>query len=354
MLHRDHRTLNATVCFVVSLYVFGCSASSAERGSGTTVLGAGTGGSGSGAGITGGTGNSGSTGNTGSGTGGKVGTPANGSGANTGFNIDGGLGGPVGSGGPVALHPEIPEICDGIDNDVNGVVDDLDVGNDGICDCLKVATLGVRGTAGVGDVFATWLASRSVSGAVDLGSMVLTPALLAPFQVIVSQNVSEIGRAYSASEIQALNDWIKQGGGFMTMIGYADQSEIVNVNSLLAPVGMSYGEEQILAKMGGNTIPVAMWQTHPVTTGITRIGIDNGYPVAGTGMTLATEGGHDVLKVQEVVKGRVLMWGDEWITFNTEWVDHKDYQVEAFWLNMIKWLTPPKQCQVPIPPITIK
>ena len=29
-----------------------------------------------------------------------------------------------------------PETCDGIDNDGNGIVDDVDVGHDGVCDCL--------------------------------------------------------------------------------------------------------------------------------------------------------------------------------------------------------------------------
>ena len=66
--------------------------------------------------------------------------------------------------------------------------------------------------------------------------------------------------------------------------------------------------------------------------------------------TIATGGGFDVGKVQEVGKGHVFLSGDEWITYNSEWNDHPDYQVQQMWLNTIKWLTVAGQCQVTIPP----
>jgi hypothetical protein len=44
------------------------------------------------------------------------------------------------------------------------------------------------------------------------------------------------------------------------------------------------------------------------------------------------------------------VWGDEWITYDSEWQDVEDQQVELFWLNILKWLSPPMTCQVPIPP----
>lgn len=243
-----------------------------------------------------------------------------------------------------------PEICDSIDNDGNGIIDDVDRGGDGICDCLRIATLGAAGTAGVGNVFAAWLDARSDLGATNLGDQELTPALLAGYQVIVAQNLKNRPNPITQAEVDALQAWIKAGGGFMTLIGYSDSSERTNVNKLLEPYGMNYEPTPILAKQGGSTIAITNWVAHPVTADVTRLGVDNGYAVAGNGSILATEQGFNLLQVKEVDQGHVLMWGDEWITFDSEWSGHPDYQVERFWLNAIKWLTPTKQCQVALPP----
>jgi hypothetical protein len=265
---------------------------------------------------------------------GSSGTPAT--------NSSGASGAPRGNG--------TPEICDGIDNDANGVIDDLDVGHDGICDCLRIATLGKSGFAGDSGVFGTWLNSRSAKGATALEGQVLTPALLNQYQVIVAQNLQAIQRSYSADEVAAFSAWVKAGGGFITLIGYGDPTEVVNVNSLLAPFGTKYGSQPILSKSTAKTVAISTWTAHPVTEGILKVGVDNGYDVEGTGATLAMEAGHVVLKAQEVGAGHVLVWGDEWITFNSEWVGQSDYQVERFWVNMIKWSSPVKECQVPVPP----
>lgn len=250
------------------------------------------------------------------------------------------------------------EVCDGIDNDGDGRIDNIDRGNDGICDCLLIATLGVKGTVGDSDVFKTWLNGKSDVGAADLGNAILTPELLAKYQVIVAQNVKG-NHAYSDDEVKALKAWVDKGGGFLTLIGYSDAGEADNVNRLLAPLGTRYNNVQILGKGSGSTVPVTLWKPSPVTEGVSIVGIDNGYEVQGNGSTPAPELAsakekdgskqYVVLRGQPVGSGHVLTWGDEWITFNGEWKDHADYQVERFWLNMIKWLTPATQCQVPIP-----
>lgn len=282
---------------------------------------------------------------------GAGGSSGNGTGAGNGkagldLNIgDGGTPNP----GPGMGQGGSTEVCDGEDNDGDGETDNIDKDSDGVCDCLLIATLGVKGTSGQGDVFAAWLTARSDNGAADLADQTLTPALLAKYQVIVAQDVHK-NHEYSADEVAALEAWVKQGGGFMTLIGYSNAGEAKNVNRLLAPYGMSYTDEQILQKSGNSTIPITNWTPHPIDMGVTQVGVDNGYPVAGMGDVIATGGKWNVASVQEIDKGHVFLWGDEWVTYNSEWNDHPEYQVQLFWLNAIKWLTVRDQCQVVIPP----
>jgi hypothetical protein len=243
-----------------------------------------------------------------------------------------------------------PETCDGVDNNCDGIVDNVDKNGDGICDCLLIATLGLAGTWGNGDVFATWLSARSNNGAADLADQTLTPELLAKYQVIVAQDVHS-NHAYTDAEAQALFAWVKAGGGFMTLIGYAETGEEANVNRLLAPFSMSYADREVLPARGNATIPITDWVAHPIDQGVTAVGVDQGCPVQGMGTVIARNGSYDMALAQEVLPGHVFMWGDEWITYDSEWQQRTDYQVELLWVNAIKWLTKVSTCQVPIPPV---
>lgn len=292
------------------------------------------------------------------GTGGSSGVGGGVSGAGNGTGTDTGAGGSTGSGAS-------SEACDGLDNDGDGTIDNVDVGGDGVCDCLRIATLGFPGQWGQGDVFTDWLHGKSLQGVEALEGAELTAERLASYQVIIVQDVREgspgqagkgqgIGRAYSAAEVEALHQWVRGGGGLATLTGYADSSEITNVNALLAPFGVSYGAGSILFGGGGATAPVTHWATHPLTDGVTRVGADNGYPVLGAGTVIAYEpnpGSSDVARAVEEELGHVYVWGDEWVTYNSEWTGHPDYQVSRFWLNALKWLTRSDRCQVALPEI---
>jgi hypothetical protein len=226
----------------------------------------------------------------------------------------------------------------------------------------RIATLGYAGPWGQGNVFTDWLQTKSAQGTTGLANAALTPALLAPYQVIVVQDVRAgspgqsgvgqgLGRSFSADEVEALRQWVAQGGGLMTLIGYADPSEVTNVNLLLTPYGLSYGSGQILAGGGGVTVPVTHWATHELAAGVTRVGVDNGYPVLGGGTLVAWEPSEDqaVARAVETGNGHVLAWGDEWITYNSEWTGKPEYQVAHFWANALGWLSKTYGCQVPIP-----
>lgn len=86
---------------------------------------------------------------------------------------------------------------------------------------------------------------------------------------------------------------------------------------------------------------------------ITAVGVDNGYEsqsAQNAGTVIATQSGYSVGRALEFGTGKLFQWGDEWITYDSEWTGHPDYQAQLFWLNIIKWLTPAQVCQVSIPP----
>jgi hypothetical protein len=255
------------------------------------------------------------------------------------------------------------ERCDGLDNDGNGIVDDVDAQQDGVCDCLNIATIGEIGPwSNGGNVFKTWLSSRSPIAATDLGDAVLTDEVLAPFQVIVilyaavmdlQGNNGRMLRAhhvFSDDEVAAFSRWVRAGGGVMTTSGYTydEGKEVANVNRLLAPFGMGYGTTK--RDLGGTC---ERWLPHPVTDEVMRIiTMDGVEPDGSAGTTLAYDSSQRVaLQVAEADAGHVIVWGDDWITYDSEWQNIRDQQVERFWLNILKWLSPGKVCQVAISPV---
>jgi hypothetical protein len=330
---------------VVGVATTACSASSGNGERETSGLGSGASGNSGGSG-------GGSSGGSSSGGGASNGSGATGAGTN--IDID-----PLEDGGGTGGSPET---CDGIDNDNNDIVDDLDVGKDGVCDCLNIATIGDLGpwSDGTG-VFATWLAARSPLGATALGDEVLTDEVLAPFQVVVTlhtQNAEIFGdnavaaahHVFTEAETTAMTKWVENGGGLMTTSGYnyCGNLEEQNLNTLISPLGFGYEPGGCIGE------DIIEWIEHPVTDGIEMVNIVNGGQGDGTGTPLGFDSQQRVaLQVVEAGMGRSVMWSDEWITYDSEWADTENQQIERFWLNILKWLSPAKECQVPIPP-TIK
>jgi len=241
--------------------------------------------------------------------------------------------------------------CDGVDDDGNGVVDDVDAAGDGVCDCLSIATLGLHGEWGAGDVVSGWLRDRITSSVTDLDDETLTLDLLRPFQVLLVRDISSNhnpGLSFSAEEAQALWQWVREGGGLMTLIGYSDAGEINNVNTLLSPFSLRYGADQIIPGQGA-AAAITEWFEHPVTAGVKSVGADNGYPALGQGTVIAADDGYDVGIAVTIGDGHVLVWGDEWVTYEDEWIGDSSFQVDVFWQNSLRWLTRANECQVPAP-----
>ena len=116
------------------------------------------------------------------------------------------------------------EVCDGMDNDRNGIIDDVDMQSDGVCDCLNIATIGEIGPwSDGGNVFKSWLNERSPTPVKELGDAILTDELLKPFQVIVILYAATVdlngtnGRMlrahheFSDEEVAAFSRWVRSG-----------------------------------------------------------------------------------------------------------------------------------------------
>lgn len=263
----------------------------------------------------------------------------------------------------VAVHREV---CDGVDNDWNGVVDDLDTNSDGLCDCLRIGVFGYPGSRAM-DQLQGLMHSRAVPTGI-LAGKVMTAELLSMFDIVLVQDVQDgqatgtvgtegngigIGRVFSDAEIKALLAWVSAGGGLMSLSGYtANPAEVTNVNRLLSPFGMSYAP-QIVLNAGGATasVPVTHWEsTHPLARSVTRVGVATANPVSGGALVAwePTPGSFDVGRAVEWGRGHVFVWADEWITYDSDW-GTAEYQNKRLWLNSFKWLSVNGYCQVPVP-----
>jgi hypothetical protein len=242
--------------------------------------------------------------------------------------------------------------CDQLDNDCDGSVDNIDVGKDGICDCLNIGILGATGFAPNAN-FEAWLEDQGSAVTRTLlanNPGVVTPAFLGQFDLVL---VDRIERALSPAEAAALEAFIKTDGrGMITLIGYNFDNnnpapERDRANTALAPFGLAYQGGYF-----GNAVIPTFDQKHPISMGIFDVNfaggiapIDNGKQ--GTSAIFATvEGSNAGLAHQTAMNGgRVVVWGDEWITFDSDWLGYAD--VQKFWVNMVSWAKPQDFCGVP-------
>jgi hypothetical protein len=253
----------------------------------------------------------------------------------------------------IEIVPPNGEVCDRRDNDDNGIVDDADVEGDGVCDCLKIASMGRPGAFGKGDLqFRTWPNAMAQNHVVSLGDAQLSAELLAEYDVLIVLNVSTVAsvsgekvhHVFSDDEVSAFERWVRAGGGAFTTAGYSGEiaAEVANVNKLLAPFKLAYSPSQY-----GLDGIITRWSAHPITEGVRRVYAEAGLvPDGPSALTLATDPTeHVALQVPKEDSAKIIVWGDEWITYASQWQAEADQQVERFWVNALTWLSRESSCQ---------
>lgn len=136
----------------------------------------------------------------------------------------------------------------------------------------------------------------------------ITPDALVGVDVFVT---GLVGANYLPSEVTALHDFVSSGGGLFVNhgAGLSSDSFVPTLNQLLLPSGIVLSTDELFP--GG--VVVSGFAMHPVTEGLTSIGLDYVRTIASVGSPAIdlTTGGPDVFAAAEVGSGRVVVLTDE-------------------------------------------
>jgi hypothetical protein len=232
------------------------------------------------------------------------------------------------------------QTCDGIDDDCNGFIDDIDEGGDGICDCLAIALIGTPGGL-ASSQFQQWLIDRG-SSADRIDPALVDATVLDAYDVVI---LDQLTREYTAAEATAFDTWVSAGGGLMSMTGHTASTVSAQQwpNSILGPMGLTYQG----ALLNG---PVTSFELHPISVGLTSVTFLGGFEVVADNPAVndvvgTLPGGQVAGMAQERGAGKIFVWGDEWIEYDSEWESLPE--ITQLWVNIFEWITPVSLCTPP-------
>jgi len=267
-------------------------------------------------------------------------------------------------------------------------------GTDCVCPPFNVAVIGKPGKWGAnqgGDpdtALQEWLAGSSLGTAKVTNvtkRAALTADWLAGFNVIILASLSEDSTngpwwTFTDAESAAFRAWVENGGGVITLTGYSSSvDEATAANQLIGFSGVQYNKDDVYASCPDwgictctKSLILSAWNKADsaianLSNNITYIGFEHGRSItapadAHVAATIDTTDGIKNVLVGKVVngKGHVLAFGDEWITYTSQWtgagnpmaadpgcagkLPQDKYQTAQFWFNMIKWSSPGAAC----------
>ncbi len=216
----------------------------------------------------------------------------------------------------------------------NGGSTDIDETGGG-SDVCTVAILGDPGWYSAAN-FGSWIAERGpvVDRFDSNGALAaITADELAKYDVVLLDFLGpdfEVG--VSPEDLAA---WVNGGGSLIALSGYGDTDDaLLTQNQLLLPLDLGFDTSAVL---GG---PVTDFVDHPITQGLTSITFVGGRRVTCLAddeviMTI-NDPAIPVGVTAERGLGRAFLFGDEWITFDSEWSSIPEIQV--MWINIFDWL----------------
>lgn len=212
--------------------------------------------------------------------------------------------------------------------------------------CRRIGILGAPGALASSN-FQAWLETQGAI-ATRIHQTADAPLLrreeLDTFDLVV---IDWLQRTYSIDEATTLSTWVREGGGLFAMTGHDSGATADRHVSLLATLGPNY--DLAAGPINGPAMLVA----HPTT--LDTDGVSTLPPVTFNGglrVTVPSELASDIVTMavigDQVVgaagplgEGFVLLFGDEWIEFDSEWASMPP--IPRFWENSVRWLAPDEE-----------
>jgi hypothetical protein len=223
--------------------------------------------------------------------------------------------------------------------------------------CRRIGILGAPG-ANASSNFQAWLEMQGAI-VVRIHASPSAPPLrveeLRTFDLVV---VDWLQRTYAAEEADTLAGWVREGGGLFVMTGHDSGATANRQVSLLASLGPTYdlracgaceaGEVcdagQCVLNGPATLLPSPLTLAEDGTSTLPPVSFFGGLRVrvpdtmAATFTPFATIGGYVVGAAGPVGLGRAVLFGDEWIEFDSEWSTMPS--IPRFWQNGVSWCAP--------------
>jgi hypothetical protein len=217
--------------------------------------------------------------------------------------------------------------------------------------CRRIGIMGAPG-ANPSANFQAWLETQGAIATrfhATAGAPSLQRAELETFDLVI---VDWLQRLYAVEESDTLASWVRDGGALMVMTGHDSGATADRHVSLLASLGPSF--DLAAGPLNGP----AMLLPHPTT--VTADGASTLPPVTFAGglrtvvpaalaadvVPMASIGDQIVGVAGPLGMGQVLLFGDEWIEFDSEWSTMPP--IVQLWLNTVRWLSPDRSLGIPI------
>lgn len=218
-----------------------------------------------------------------------------------------------------------------------------DDGSGSIYGCRRIGIIGGPG-ANPSANFQSWLETQGaivsrIQTSVDEGPLRIEA--LETFDLVI---IDWLPRDYTTEEADTLAGWIRGGGALFSMVGHDSAGTAHRQISLLASLGPNYDLSGGVLSGPATLVPHPTTRDEDGTSTLPPVSFYGGLRVsvpeamAATFLPIARIGDDVVGAAGPIGEGFALLFGDEWIEFDSEWSTLP--AIPRFWRNSVEWLAP--------------